>query len=196
MISMPVVIFRDNNPEVTDAVRAVFPDWDVRCTDIWNSPAADIVISPANCTGRMDGGIDQVYIDRFGWQIEHRLMRDIRTLYGGRLPIGDAHLITTYDAALPLLICAPTMDWPPGNVATTQNAFFAFSAALLCAVTDGVQALGRTPTLLVPGLATATGRMPGPVCAEQMRRAWDAVEACQKDLTHRTTPPIIDRTVN
>ena len=170
--AMPRVIFRDLNPEVVAPMREAFPEWDVQCTNIWNAPPADIVVSPANCIGRMDGGIDQVFINRFGWQLEHRLMRDIVSLYGGRLAIGRAHLITTYDAELPLMICAPTMAWPPGNVAHTDNAFLAFGAALQCAITKGAQALGRMPTMLVPGLATATGRMPGPVCAKQMRQAW------------------------
>lgn len=171
------VIFRDVNPEVVGPVREAFPEWDVACRDIWDAPAVDIIVSPANVTGRMDGGIDQIYINRFGWQLEKRLMRDIVNVHDGRLPIGQARLITTYDVGIPLMICAPTMEWPPGNVAHTDNAYLAFEATLECALTEGVKALGREPTLLVPGLATATGRMPGYRCAEQMRRAWDEVWA-------------------
>jgi O-acetyl-ADP-ribose deacetylase (regulator of RNase III) len=172
------VKFRDRNPEVARAVAAAFPEWDVRRDDIWTGVPADIVVSPANVTGRMDGGIDQAYISRFGWQLEARLMRDIRALHGGCLPIGEARLITTYDVrtdAIPLMICAPTMAWPPTDVSSTENAYLAFRAALACAITEGVKALEREPVLVVPGLATATGRMPGTVCAAQMRRAWDEV---------------------
>lgn len=174
------VIFRDNNPEVSKPVKALFPEWDVACGDIFGAPGADIIVSPANVTGRMDGGIDQIYINRFGWQLEARLMRDIKSIHGGRLPIGAAHLITTYDEridAIPLMICAPTMTWPPGDVSRTEHAYLAFKATLQCALTEGMKALGRPPVLLVPGLGTATGRMPGPVCAQQMRRAWDEVFA-------------------
>lgn len=169
------VKFRDRNPHVASAVAAAFPEWDVRCDDIWTGSPADIIVSPANVLGRMDGGIDQVYIDRFGWQLEARLQRDIKTMYNGHLPIGCAHLITTYDNEVPLMICAPTMNWPPGYVGNTENAYQAFRAALRCALTEGVKALGRAPVLLVPGLATATGRMSGDVCAAQLRRAWDEV---------------------
>lgn len=179
-MQIPTVKFRDRNPAVATAVTAVFPEWDVRCDDIWTGIPADIIVSPANCTGRMDGGIDQVYIWRFGWQLEARLMRDIVQLYGGRLPIGQAHLITTYDPradAIPLMISAPTMDWPPGPVPHTDNAYLAFKGALQCALSEGLKALGRMPVLLVPGLATAVGHMPGDVCAAQMRRAWDEVLA-------------------
>lgn len=176
------VIFRDlNSSGIVPAVRELFPDWDVACGDIFSSgQRADIVVSPANITGRMDGGIDQVYINRFGWQLEARLMRDILNVHHGKLPIGEARLITTYDErvdAIPLMICAPTMAWPPHDVSRTQNAYLAFRATLVCALTEGVKALGREPVLLVPGLGTATGRMLGPVCAAQMRRAWDEVMA-------------------
>ncbi|MFY9963680.1 macro domain-containing protein [Pseudomonas sp.] len=174
------VIFRDLNwSGVVEHVNELFPSWDAKAGDIFGeSHDADIIVSPANVTGRMDGGIDQVYINRFGWQLEARLMRDIQTLHGGHLPIGSARLITTYDErpdAIPLMICAPTMAWPPGDVSNTENAYLAFRAVLLCALTDGVKALGREPVLLMPGLATATGRMKGSDCAEQMRRAWDEV---------------------
>jgi O-acetyl-ADP-ribose deacetylase (regulator of RNase III) len=164
------VIFRDlNRSGVVDAVKELLPEWDAAVGDIFSSgQPMDILVSPANCTGRMDGGIDQPYAGRFGWQLEARLMRDIQRLHGGGLPIGRAHLITTYDEradAIPLMICAPTMDWPPGDVSRTQNTYLAFKAVLECAATEGVKALGRAPTILMPGLATATGRMPGHECA-------------------------------
>lgn len=173
---VPKVFFRDINPQVVNAIREAFPEWDVRCAHVFDVENVDIVVSPANCIGRMDGGIDQIYINRFGWQLERRLMRDVKDVYNGHLDIGQAHLITTYDKApspIELMISAPTMEWPPGPVNHTQNAYLAFSAVLRCAITEGVKALERTPVLLVPGLATSTGLMTGPQCATQMRRAWD-----------------------
>ncbi len=171
------VIFRDlNHSGVVNGVKALLPEWDAEVGDIFSVKGADILVSPANVTGRMDGGIDQIYINRFGWQLEMRLMRDIREVYQGRLPIGAAHLITTYDDTvdpIPLMICAPTMTWPPADVSKTDHAYLAMRAILKCAATEGVKALGRSPTILLPGLGTATGRMPGQTCAEQMRRAWD-----------------------
>ncbi len=167
-------IFRDNNPEVVNPVRKMFPEWDVACRDIFDPEVkADIIVSPANVTGRMDGGIDQTYINRFGWQLEARLMRDILKIHNGRLPIGEARLITTYDQEIPLMICAPTMEWPPHDVSRTQNAYLAFKAVIQCARTEGIKALGKTPTILFPGLGTATGRMPGNIFASQIKKAWE-----------------------
>lgn len=166
------VIVRDHHSALVDALKQLVPEWDCAAGDIWSAPPADILVSPANCIGRMDGGIDQVYIWRFGWQLEKRLMRDILKLHGGRLSIGQAHLITTYDTALPLMVCAPTMDWPPGNVSGTLNAHKAMLGALRCAHTEGGKALGKEPTMLVPGLATGCGGMAPIDAAHQMAGAW------------------------
>lgn len=179
---------RTTDAVLAGALRALFSDLAgmvlVEHAHIFSTECADIVVSPANSTGRMDGGLDQVLIDRFGWQLEHRLMRDIRVKYAGRLPVGRAHLITTYDRHLPLMICAPTMDWPPGDVSQTDNAFLAFRAALHCAMTEGVMALnGRAPHILASGMATGVGRMPAHVAANQMRRAWDAAMALPNHTT-------------
>lgn len=170
------VIFRDNNHSgIVEHIRRMLPEWDTEVGDIWTGLAkgANILVSPANCTGRMDGGIDQVYINRFGWQLEHRLMRDIRNVYAGKLPVGMAHLITTYDDAIPLMVCAPTMDWPPGDVSKTDNAYHAMRAIIDCVRVQGHMALGATePVVLMPGLCTATGAMSGLNAARQIWAAW------------------------
>lgn len=169
-----IIKFRDLSADIVEAVRYQFPDWDVAVDSIWSPGKADFIVSPANCTGRMDGGIDQIYIYRFGWQLERRLMRDITKLYGGRLPIGEAHAITTYDADFPMMICAPTMDWPPGPVGHTNNAYRAFLATLRCAEKVGRLVNEDEPTtVVVPGLGTGTGGMLPNVFAAQLNRAWD-----------------------
>lgn len=170
----PRIIFRDKDHRVAAAVAAIAPDeWNVAAGDIFSVVPADFIISPANCIGRMDGGIDLIYTQRFGHQIELRLMRDIKMLFGGKLPIGKAHAITTYDPLIPMMISAPTMDWPPGDVSASDNAYRAFKAALQCAIAVGQQVNpGHSPTIITPGLCTLTGRMPPQVCAEQMVRAW------------------------
>jgi hypothetical protein len=39
--------------------------------DIFEKPA-DAIVSPANSFGYMDGGIDLVYLRRFGWELQTR----------------------------------------------------------------------------------------------------------------------------
>jgi O-acetyl-ADP-ribose deacetylase (regulator of RNase III) len=172
------IIFRDTNAAVVKAVAKLLPEWDTDDSDIFSVPEADFILSPANCAGRMDGGIDQIYLNRFGHQLEFRLMRYITAVRDGALPIGEAVAITTYDPAFPQMICAPTMAWPPRDVSKTENAKIAFLAALRCAAVVGAQTHpGREVALLTPGLCTLTGKMPAKVCAQQMRDAWDDFQA-------------------
>lgn len=172
------VIFTAIDVALYGAIKERFsesPSWSIRYADVFhpmNVRDADILVSPANEIGRMDGGVDQVYINRFGWQLEHRLMRDIRELHRGKVRVGEAYLITTYDPDVPLMICAPTMAWPPGDVSHTRNAYHACLAAFHCAATAGVKALGRFPTVLMPGMCTHTGKMAPEVFAAQAYEAW------------------------
>lgn len=180
-MEMPHIKFRDLNPGVVLFVKESFPEWDASVGDILGGAPADAIVSPANCIGRMDGGIDGLYVRRFGWQLQARLAHHLVENHGGRddlgrlngssgrVEIGNATAIHTGHPLLPLMIMAPTMDWPPGEVAQTQNAYLAMRAVLLLARLAGVK------SILMPGLATATGRMSGEVCAAQMRRAWDEV---------------------
>lgn len=164
------IIFRDLNPEVVTAVKKAIPEWDTACSDIFSAGPADFLISPGNVTGNMDGGIDLVYVKRFGWQIHDRLMGEIKRNHGGILPIGKARVITTYDKEIPLLICAPTMNWPPHVVSHTQNASLAFAAALDAA--DSLAIEHRNYTVLMPGLGTLTGRMSPETFANQVALVW------------------------
>jgi multimeric flavodoxin WrbA len=73
------VIFhlRDINIEVVEAWGHHFKDIDevkISVGDIFELTAnVDAIVSPANSFGYMDGGIDRVYLDRFGWELQDRL---------------------------------------------------------------------------------------------------------------------------
>lgn len=169
------VIFRDRDPVVADAFAraidmAAQPFWDVQCGDIFHTDPADFIVSPANCIGRMDGGIDAAYVHRFGWQLQARLCHHLLQWHGGRVEIGAAIGVPTGSAHIPIMLMAPTMDWPPGPVPDTDNAYLAFRAAMQLA-----HGVGREVRVLTPGLCTLTGRMPPARAAEQMVRAWKEV---------------------
>lgn len=132
---------------------------------------ADAIISPANCFGFMDGGIDMVYSRRFGWQLQGRLQFLLRQEWEGELPIGKAVILGTGDPELPFLISAPTMR-APTNVSNTLNAYLAFRASLRVIQQHNVQFPGSIKSVLCPGLATATGEMPVKICAKQMHAAY------------------------
>lgn len=162
------VIFRDLNPAVVAAVAQALPEWDAAVGNILTAGPAGAIVSPANCIGRMDGGIDQAYINHFGWRLQAALCWILVDRHGGRLEVGEAVSVPTgLHSDIPLMISAPTMDWPPGDVSTTDNAYKAFNAVLHVAKALNLQ------SLLCPGLCTLTGRMEPAVFAAQVRRAWD-----------------------
>ena len=64
--------------------------------DIFGEPV-DAVVSPANCFGFMNGGIDKVYTQRFSKRIERKLRAILASDWDGELPIGLAVLVETDD---------------------------------------------------------------------------------------------------
>lgn len=125
------------------------------------------LVSPANSFGYMCGGIDLVYRNYFGKEIEQRVQQDIKDLYGESCPVGDGFCIATQDLEFPYLMVVPTMI-TPGPVADTANAYDAFMCALEIAVNKT-----EIKTLICPGLCTLTGKMNPRVSAMQMKCAFN-----------------------
>ncbi len=73
--------------------------------------ACDAVVSPANSFGFVDGGIDLLYAQHFGWEVQDRLQELIRTRHR-ELLVGSAKMVETGHARIPFLIAAPTMRVP------------------------------------------------------------------------------------
>lgn len=167
------ISLRDLYPELVKAWTHSFrdrPEVQASEGDIFGLKA-DVIISPANSFGFMDGGIDLAYSLHFGWHVQERLQALLREDYGGQLPVGMAVLIETDHPDIPYLISAPTMH-APSNVSQTQNAYLAFRAALRLVQKKNEQQPGAIQSVLCPGLATATGEMPPEICAKQMYTAY------------------------
>lgn len=135
---------------------------------------ADAIVSPANSFGYMDGGIDLVYLRRFGWDLQTRLQTHIKDDHDGDLPVGQATIIETFDVSIPYLVSAPTMRIPM-NVSGTINAYLAFRAAIRAVKLHNRAAPeAAIRTVVCPGLGTAIGRMPPDLSARQMAAAFGA----------------------
>ena len=141
--------------------------------------SCDAVVSPANSFGFMDGGIDALYMDRFGDDIQMKLRRLILDHHHGELLIGNAALVETGHPDQPYLIAAPTMRVPMVLDETTINPYLATRAVLLL-VKKGLIITGRhtgqgvashVKTIAFPGMGTGIGRVPPAICARQMRAA-------------------------
>src|SRR3990167_3412702 len=74
--------------------------------------AEDTIVSPANSYGYMDGGIDRIYRNHFGMQIERTVQESIKALGQSYLPVGSSIIVQTNDSKIPLMIVAPTMFLP------------------------------------------------------------------------------------
>lgn len=188
---------RDIKRKMVDEWKQKFRKYDDRVKasegDIFiGTPAVDAVVSPANAFGFMDGGIDRVFSELFGWQMQERLQKVIREDYDGENFVGNALIIPAYDKQpdkehllklqtqsisngkpIKYLIHVPTMRVPK-DVIDSTNAYLAFRGVILA-----VQKHNRNPhnepirSVLCPGLGTAVGRMPFNRCAYQMLQAFE-----------------------
>lgn len=145
--------------------------------------ACDAVVSPANSFGFMDGGVDALYSERFGWHVQDRLRQIIADHHHGELLVGAAEIVETDYLRLPYLIAAPTMRVPMILGQETVNPYLAARAVFLLLqkgkFLQGEHA-GRkvseiVETIAFPGMGTGVGRVPFEVCARQVRTAIDEI---------------------
>ena len=138
----------------------------------------DAVVSPANSFGFMDGGIDHLYSDRFGWHVQDRLQELIRTRHGGELLVGTAEIVETGRARPLFVIAAPTMRVPM-VLRDTVNPYLAARAVFRliqhgvvpAGVLAGEPVAGVVSSVAFPGLGTGVGRVGPNTCARQVRAA-------------------------
>ncbi|QIF02816.1 macro domain-containing protein [Roseimicrobium sp. ORNL1] len=129
----------------------------------------DAIVSPANSFGFMDGRLDRLLSERFGWDLEKRVQEAIQSRPVGELLVGEAIVVPTHDDKTPWLICAPTMRVPM-RICTSVNAYLAMKAILAAVMSYA----GVTPieTIAVPGLGTGVGQLAPELSAGQMAQAY------------------------
>jgi O-acetyl-ADP-ribose deacetylase (regulator of RNase III) len=132
---------------------------------------ADAIVSPANSFGYMDGGLDLLYSQHFGWDLERRLRTRLLDEHDGELPVGQAVIVETGSSSIRYLISAPTMRVPM-NIADTPNVYLAFRATLRALREHDRLHPGSIRSVLCPALGTGEGRMPYDRCAWQMYYAY------------------------
>lgn len=142
----------------------------------------DAVVSPANSFGFMDGGIDAVYMNYFGQQIQMTVRRQILDFHHGELVVGNADIVATENLSIPYLIVAPTMRVPM-ILHDSVNAYLAARAVfILCKhgrFNNGnyaeQQISNHVTTIAIPGLGTGVGKIGARNCAKQVRQAIDDI---------------------
>jgi len=136
----------------------------------------DAIVSPANSFGFMDGGLDYLLSERFGWDLEKKLQKMIQEIPEGELLVGQAIIVETGDREVPYLISAPTMRIPTNfNIDTSINAYLAMKALLIQAKNNK-----KINSIAIPGLCTGIGGMPPTIAANQMFQAYKEIILGQK----------------
>ena len=138
----------------------VFPAWGK-----YFSYEAEAMVSPANCLGYMDGGIDKEIVKNIPG-IQQKVFDCVRgDKWNGEIPVGCADIVETGHAKWKNLIIAPTMRIPE-SVNGTVNAYFAFRAALLIARQNKIN------SMVCCGLASGIGGIKEELVALQMKEAY------------------------
>jgi O-acetyl-ADP-ribose deacetylase (regulator of RNase III) len=161
------LILIDQEPELVACWKrefAAFPEVEVVCGDIL-SLAQNAIVSPANSYGFMDGGIDGLYVQYFGDQIQTRVQDAISRRQEGYLRVGSSLVVKTGHPKIPYLVVSPTMLLP--EAVSPANCFFAMSATLKAA-----SRIADIKLLYCPGLGTGVGRVPFDVAAVEMANAY------------------------
>lgn len=138
----------------------------------------DVIVSPANSFGFMDGGLDYALSERFGWDLQERLQARIRARPVRELLVGEALIIETGDPQVPWLVSAPTMRVPM-KLRQSVNAYLAMKAILTTVQTH----TGQPPirTVAIPGLGTGVGGLSEATAALQMVTAYREIIRGTKD---------------
>jgi len=160
----------DRNPKLVDCWKRSFED----CPDVWVELGdlfdcdADVIVSPANSFGVMDGGLDLYIRSTLGEQVEVRLRERILSKHHGELPVGQAEFIETGNERWPWMAAAPTMRVPSVVPVGFPAAYLALRAVLL-----GLPQTERIESVVCPGLGTGVGKLDPALCANQMRYAYE-----------------------
>jgi O-acetyl-ADP-ribose deacetylase (regulator of RNase III) len=137
----------------------------------------DVLVSPANSFGFMDGGIDAVYSKLFP-SIQNHVQaaiahHQIESGLGYYLPVGSALPVPTTNTHLcPLLLCVPTM-YTPSDIRGTNNAMWAF-IAILRWLQFAVKVMPDV-TVACPGMGTGIGKLSPETHAMQIEHAFRMV---------------------
>ena len=143
----------------------------------------DAVVSPSNSFGFMDGGIDAMYSERFGWHVQDRLRQIIAERHNGELLVGCAEIVETDYVRIRHLIAAPTMRIPTVLEPQTVNPYLA-SRAVFLLIQEGIFLEGQLEgqkisehvgKVAFPGMGTGIGRVSPELCAKQVRAAIDEI---------------------
>jgi O-acetyl-ADP-ribose deacetylase (regulator of RNase III) len=161
------IILVDIDPDVVESFKKYFSTvegFEIECKSIFDVDP-DLVVSPANSFGFLNGGIDGFYTKVMGSQVQENLQRKIKDNFYGELLVGQSTLIETDYKKVPYLIASPTMRLPQ-RLTGTINVYLAAKATFNL-IKSGVLS-DSVKTIAIPGFGTATGGLEPDLAIKQM----------------------------
>ncbi len=139
----------------------------------------DAIVSPGNCFGMMDEGVDLSYAEHFGEDLPKRLQALIKRRYHGEMLIGQADIIPTNNPGIPWLISAPVMRIPMPLPRDTVNPYLAMRGILhlwkFGSFENGEKVSDHIESIVVPGMGMTVGKVPANLFAVQAAMAIEEV---------------------
>lgn len=128
--------------------------------------AADAIVAPGNSFALMDGGVDLILRDEFGFEIQDQIAGKATEVFGMPIiPVGTAIAQELpRSKSFRYVIYTPTMEVPM-NIVGTVNAYLATRAALFRADQLGIH------SIVFMGMGALTGGLTSSECASQMLSA-------------------------
>ena len=174
------IVLADLQTEVIQAWQAVAKE--IKCVELCHGSIFDVqcdaLVSPANSFGFMDGGMDMAISQFFGWHVQERLQKLIKTKHHGELLVGTAEIVETNHPKIPYVISAPTMRVPM-ILKDTASVYLAIRAVLLLVkygqFQDGSAIASKVTVIALPGMGTGVGQVPPEIFARQTKRAIEDV---------------------
>lgn len=149
-----------------------FSDVSVHHGDIFEADG-NVLVSPANSFGFMNGGLDLLISEYLGWYVQDKVQNHIELFEDGELLVGQAFSVKLKHDKFSHLICAPTMR-VPARINGTVNAYLATLATLREAYL--LDSVDRRPTIdvkvVIPGMGTGVGALEPRICSRQMLQAY------------------------
>lgn len=161
---MKIVLCEINNQLVDSWVSSILRTNLDNVTVVYDnilSLKVDAIVSPANSFGFMDGGIDLLYTQFFGIELQNNLQKIIQEQYNGELLVGQAIGVLTNNEQIPYCISAPTMRTPQ-RLFSFEPVYLSTKAAVRCALDLNLESVA------IPGMGTGTGGLNLQKAAETM----------------------------
>ncbi len=204
--------FVDTNPKIVAALAARFAPADGYPDVVISKKSVtelhtDVIVTPTNAHGNMNGGVDAALKNLYGVGLEQRLKAEIRKLPGGTLDVGEAVVCQLVPGAPRYLVAAATMVGEGDDISRTINSALACAAAFQAIYTAVARSGNLVETVAIPGLGGGTGKVSPQKVAEMLhvgytlfrrRRYADTsslLDALKEELNARSTSLLVERTI-